>query len=63
MQKPYRQPSPDTQKLIDETNAWLRSDTGRAELNEILRRAAVQSRKFREDSRVDPATLRIPMDV
>jgi hypothetical protein len=63
MQNPHRKPSPETQKLIDDTKAWMSTAEGQERIREVMRVASIASRKFREDSRVDPATLRIPMDV
>jgi hypothetical protein len=63
MKNPHPNPSPETLRLCEEAKTWFNTHEGRERIAEVLRRAAIQSRKFREDGRVDPATLRIPMDI
>ena len=51
------------QKLIERNRIYLRTEEGQRALREALDKAREASRRFREASRVDPASLREPMDI
>jgi hypothetical protein len=58
-----RKISPETKALCEKTKALFATPEGRAGLLVALANAKRMSDKFKRDSRVDPETLRIPMDV